>query len=317
MKRTFESLASKNKIIYNNDFAKILEEHHVPKNLINLTIDYLKKYTQKEYFSFNDIKYFFSNLDYSLPLINKKKFLFKMILDIYSSEDKLTYNQIEKYLNIDYSEENHQNNSGENDKLFGEDDFLKENSVFDKMIKKINTQLDNFGLLPYLLFKAKANDKKVKRKLIQTILKNDGIDNYEKYLENNFDQYKDFYAIDINFWNLLMNEKEDAPDFINNSNIAEDIILIKEEDKYNEELFLLMNDKDKQKNKNKKEESNKETKKEENNKNNSNQKSQNDKIDNNNKDKKDEKKDIENNKEKVDEKKEIKENEIGKIRENF
>ena len=88
MKRTFESLASKNKIIYNNDFSKLLEEHHVPKNLINLTIDYLKKYTQKEYFSFNDIKYFFSNLDYSIPLINKKKFIFKIILDIYGSDNK-------------------------------------------------------------------------------------------------------------------------------------------------------------------------------------------------------------------------------------
>ena len=78
-----------------------------------------------------------------------------------------------------------------------------------------------------LLFKVKAKDKRIKRRLVKDILKNENIDNYEKYLENKFDEYDFYYAIDINFWNILMNENEEAPDYINNSKIAEEINIIK------------------------------------------------------------------------------------------
>ena len=174
-----------------------------------------------------------------------------MLLIIYEQENGLTLNQIEKYLNCDDNSEN--KNTINTPDIYREEDFLKENNTFDEMIKRINPDLENFGLLPYLLFKVKANNKKVKRKLIQKILKNDGIDNYEQYLENNFDDCGDFYAVSFKFWNLLMNENEEAPEYINNSDIAEYSILVKEEDLLQEKITLLerenINKQDNEKNK--------------------------------------------------------------------
>ena len=65
------------------------------------------------------------------------------------------------------------------------------------------------------------------------------IDNYEQYLINNFDDYNDFYAVNIKFWNLLMDENEEAPEYINNSDIAEYSNLVKEEDLLHEKIDLL------------------------------------------------------------------------------
>ena len=235
MKRSFDYMTSKtNNIMYLKDFQKILENSQIHKNLINLVLDYFKKYTQKDHCCFNDLKYIFTNLNYSVSLFNKKKFLFKMILTIYNKHDKLGYNEINKYLNIDYDENKNKINE-EDSESYSETDFLY-NSIFDEMINKLKPYLENFGLIPYMEFKVKAIDKKIKRRLIKDILKNENIDNYEKYLENRFDEYDFFYAIDINFWNILMNENEEAPDYINNSKIAEEINIVKEEDKIEEEI---------------------------------------------------------------------------------
>ena len=235
MKRSFDSYTEKtNHVFYSNDFEKFLKEASIHKNIINLIIDYLKKYTQKDYFSFYDIKYIFANLSYSLSLNDKKKFLFKMIQIICNKKEKIDYNLIDKYLNIEY-DENKNNEKNENNELYGEDEFMS-NIVFNDMVTKLNPFLENFGLIPYLYFKVKANDKKIKRRIIKDIIKNEKIDDFEKYLESKIAEYDFFYAIDINFWNILMNENEEAPDFINNSKIAEEINIVKEEDRLQEEI---------------------------------------------------------------------------------
>ena len=97
--------------------------------------------------------------------------------------------------------------------------------------------LEIFGLLPYLLFEAKTNDSKIKRKLVKYIFKSKKIDNFETYLETHFNECKFFYVIDINFWNALMDEKEEIPDYINNSRIAEEINIITEKDKFEKEEY--------------------------------------------------------------------------------
>ena len=238
MKRAYDSLISKTgNLFYLEEFAKILKKNSIHQNFINLIIDYLQKTTQKDFFCFVDLKNLFLNLDYSLNLEVKKKFIFKMLLTIYDQENGLTLEQIEKYLNCDDNSEN--NNTIITQDTYGEEEFLKENNTIDEMIKSIKPHLENFGLLPYLLFKAKADNKKVKRKLIQKILKNDGIDNCEQYLKNNFDSSDDFYAVSTKFWNLLMDENEEAPEFINNSDIAEYSDLIKEEDILQEKIVQM------------------------------------------------------------------------------
>ena len=238
MKKSFDSMTEKtNKVLYFEDFKKLLENSQTHKNIIKLVIDYLKKCTQRDYCCFNDIKYIFTNLNYSLSLNDKKIFLFRMIQVIYD-KNKFTYNEIDRYINIDYEQKTNINDNNENIELYNENDFIN-NSTFDIIIDKLNPYLENFGLIPYLYFKVKAVDKKIKRRLIKDILKNEKIENYEKYLEKNFEEYDFFYAIDINFWNILMNDKEEAPEYINNSRIAEEINLVKEEDRIEEEIEKL------------------------------------------------------------------------------
>ena len=238
MKSSYMSLTNNsNNILYFKDFTEILKKAGIHKNLINLVVDYLNRITQRNFCYFIDLKNIFSYLEYSSLFDKKKKFLFEMMATAYNSCDKkLTLSQIERYLKLDSSENENIININE---IYEEEELLKENSILDNMIKKINSEIENFGLLPYLLFKVKTNNKKVKRKLIQIILKNEGIDNCDKYLEKNFVDSDDFYAIDINFWNKLMNENEEAPDYVNNSNIAEVIELTKEEGKLEQEIYDL------------------------------------------------------------------------------
>ena len=244
MKNVFESItAETNKVLYLNNFKKILEDSKIHKNIIILVLDYLKKSTLKDYCCFNDLKYIFSNLNYSLPLIDKKKFFFKIISsinDIDKNDNKLTYNQIEKYLNIDYNEDNDKKQVDDNSKLFNEEDFMKD-KTFEDMFNKLNPYLENFGLLPYLIFKVKTDDKIIKRRLIKDILKNENIDNYEKYLENKFEEYDLFYAVNKKFWDILMDDSKEAPDYINNSEIAEEINIVKKEDQLMEQITKLQN----------------------------------------------------------------------------
>ena len=236
MKRSFDSMTSKtNNLLYFEDFEKFLENSQIHKNLINIVIDYLKKDTQKEYCCFDDIKDIFTHLNYSKSLNDKKNFLFKMMETIYT-RNKLSYIEIDKYLNIDYDQNKNDINDKENNELIYDENNFMNNSIFDGVLDKLNPFLEDFGLIPYLYFKVKANDKKIKKRLIKDILKNEKIDNFEKYLESKFEEYDYFYAINVEFWNTLMNENEEAPDYINNSKIAEEINIIKEEDKMQEEI---------------------------------------------------------------------------------
>ena len=249
MRRAYDSLAG-NKFLLLNIFKDKLKEEQIHSNITKLVIDYLKKITLKDYCYFNDIKYIFTYLNYSLPLDDKKKFLFKMLLIIYNQEKELTYSQIEKYLNINYEEKKDKENP-DGEIKYNEIQFLNDEKIA-KLINVLNPFLEDFGLLPYSIFKVKTDDKKIKRRLINDILKNEDINNFEKYIEKNFEDYEYFYAIDIKFWNTLINENEEAPDFIDNSNIAEEFKIVKEEDKIEEEIMNIENEK---REKNKKENS--------------------------------------------------------------
>ena len=188
-----------------------------------------------------------------------------MILIIYEKNDKLNFEQINRYLNIDYEENKNKDNNEDNSKFYDEKEFLNDD-IYEEMINKINPYLEKFGLIPYMYFKVKANDKKIKRRLINDTLKNENYDNHEKYLENKFAEYDYFYAIDVNFWNLLMNEGVEAPDYINNSRIAEEINIVTEEEKINEEIGKIIENKKREKNKNEEKEKGKKEEKEKNDK---------------------------------------------------
>ena len=81
----------------------------------------------------------------------------------------------------------------------------------------------------------KINDKKLRKRLINDVLNGEDIladIGSEKYLEKNLEQSIYFYAIDINFWHLLLEPKANAPDYLDNSKIAEEINVMKIEDIY-------------------------------------------------------------------------------------
>ena len=235
MKKAFNDKTSNtNKALYFKDYEKMLKMNNIHINLIKLTVDFMKISTLKDYCVFEDIMYLFENLDFSSLINNKKKFLFKMISMINQNKAKLSYEEISKYLNIEEKGENKEikNEINEkNNKLYDEIVFMNDN-IFDDMIKKLNTSLENFGLLPYLEFKVKSEDKIIKKRLINDILRNNSIDNYENYLENEFEACEYFYAINKSFMDTLMDPNAEAPDFIDNENIAEEINIIKEEDRY-------------------------------------------------------------------------------------
>ena len=78
MKSYYNSLTRNTyNVLYFTDFQNILEKYKINKNIINLVIEYLNKYTQKDFCFFYDIKYIFTNLNYSLSLNNKKNFYLK------------------------------------------------------------------------------------------------------------------------------------------------------------------------------------------------------------------------------------------------
>jgi hypothetical protein len=132
----------------------------------------LRKYTQKEFCCFNDLKHIFSNLDYSLSSDEKKKFLFEMILTICGQEGKISKEQIDKYLNSELYD--NENKIIQETPYYFDEEHFTENNDFDNMIKD-NKNIDYFGLIPYLEFRVKANNKDIKRKLVKLYLKNEGI----------------------------------------------------------------------------------------------------------------------------------------------
>ena len=237
MKKEYDNITnSSNKALYFKELKKILKRNNIEINLINLAIDYLRKITFKDYCFFQDLKDLLSNLKYDSSLEDKKKFLFKMISTINKNRSKLTYDQIAKYLEIKEEKEEEKNKNEiisekNTDDMFDGESFLK-NEKFNEMINKLGVSLENFGLLPYSEFKVKTKNKKIRKKIIMDLLIREDINNYEKYLETNFDENDYFYAIDINFWNILIDPNADAQDYIDNSKIAEEINIITEEQRY-------------------------------------------------------------------------------------
>ena len=237
MKKEYDNITnSSNKALYFKELKKILKRNNIEINLINLAIDYLRKITFKDYCFFQDLKDLLSNLKYDSSLEDKKKFLFKMIFTINKNRSKLTYDQIAKYLEIKEEKEEEKNKNEiisekNTDDMFDGESFLK-NEKFNEMINKLGVSLENFGLLPYSEFKVKTKNKKIRKKIIMDLLIREDINNYEKYLETNFDENDYFYAIDINFWNILIDPNADAQDYIDNSKIAEEINIITEEQRY-------------------------------------------------------------------------------------
>ena len=250
VKREFEDITSKtNKVLTKKNFEKMMRNQNIDKNLIKLITDYLEKITLKDYCCFEDLKYLFSNLKFTNTLDYKKKFLFKLISFVNKNEPKLPYNEIAKYLKIENKDENKneikeekeeniiilnkedKEDNNDNNELYDEAAFIKDEK-FDEMIKDMNPSLEKFGLLPYLEFRLKTDDKKIRKRLINDILKNNNIESHEKYLESQFEDCDSFYAIDMEFWNVLMDPNKDAPEYINNSKIAEEIKIEKFEDKY-------------------------------------------------------------------------------------
>ena len=88
--------------------------------------------------------------------------------------------------------------------------------------------MEIFSLLPYLEFKVKTDDKKIRKKIINYIFEIDNSANHEKYLEKHFEENEFFYAIDKNCWEMLINPGVEDIDFIDNSKIAEEFNIITE-----------------------------------------------------------------------------------------
>ena len=146
------------------------------------------------------------------------------------------------------------------------------------MINNLNPHLESFGLIPYKYLKVEVNDKEKIKIIINNFLKNESDGKLEEYLEKNFNECSSFYAIDVNFWNSIINKNDVAPVNINNSRIAEEINIVTEEEKIKKEIKLIeeqsKNEKEgqnkKDKKKNKKEKDKKKNKKEKDKKNNKN-----------------------------------------------
>ena len=246
MKKAFDDLTyGTNKALKFDDMKKIFERNKIEPKLTYLTIDYLKKRTLKEFCFFQDIKYLFTNLQYKNPFEDKKRFLFRMISTINKNQAKLTYKQISEYLDIneekkeeDKSDTNNPNeintdsdNAVNRNGFFDEEDFMK-NEIFNEMFNKLKIPLENFGLLPYTEFKVKTSNKQIRKKLINDLLNRDNIGDHEKYLEKHFETSDFFYAIDVKFWNDLMDPNHEALDFLDNSRIADEVNIITEEQRY-------------------------------------------------------------------------------------
>ena len=130
MKGAFDKITKEtNNLLNLNNFENILKYNRIHQNFINFIMEYLRKYTQKEFCCFNDLKHIFSKLDYSLSSDEKKKFLFEMILTICGKEGKITNDQVDNYLNSElYDNEN--KIIQETPEYFDEESFRENNDFF-------------------------------------------------------------------------------------------------------------------------------------------------------------------------------------------
>ena len=85
--------------------------------------------------------------------------------------------------------------------------------------------IEIFGLLPHLQFNIKVKDKNTKREIVYIILEKENIKDKDcnDYLEKNFNNNDNFYPIEIEFWNTLVDESKEIPDMVTNSKIADEI----------------------------------------------------------------------------------------------
>ena len=191
-------------------FEKIMTDLRVNQKLINLVIQYLKKYTMKDYMNFDDFKYLISNIDYQVSDTDKKYFLFKMILSISNEKSSINKSKLYNILQIDNKDEI------EEKRIILESD---EDPLIKEEINSYIIYMDILAYLPYLRYGLKPVNNTHKKQLILHILNHKSIN---KYLYDNFDKNTSFYPINIDFCKSLIKSKENIPDEINNSLIAEE-----------------------------------------------------------------------------------------------
>ena len=191
-------------------FEKIITELRVKKKLINLVIRYLKFQTMKDYINFEDFKYLFSNIDYSVSITGKKKFLFEMILSIANEKSTISIKKLYNILQI-------KGKDGDEEKRINLESY--EDPALNKEIKSYIFYMGILGFLPYFRYGMKPIDDNHKKQLILYILNKKSI---LTYLEDNFDKCTSFYPINYNFWKNLIKSKENMPNKIDNSIIAEE-----------------------------------------------------------------------------------------------
>ena len=207
-----ENSVTNGRLLFSN-FEQLMKEIRVNQKLIDIVIKFLKNYTMKDYLKFEDFKNLMSNIYHHVSITHKKKFLFKMILTIANAKSSIKADELCKIIQIDNTEY----------KPSGTIDEKSFESLNDPIINaEIDTYIgymDNLGLLPYLKFGVKNESQDLKKKIVNFILNEKTA---EEYLIENFDKCDDFYPINMEFWNSLI-EKGKIPDIeINNKIIAEE-----------------------------------------------------------------------------------------------
>ena len=207
------------------NLEKLMKEYCNNQKLIDLILKYLDLLNMKNSINFDD----FRNLMIDINPENRKAFLYKVILKISNQKDSIKGSQLKEILKI------------ENNECILEDNIDRTafENIKDQIINsEINTYLScmkNLYLIPFIRYNLQAKEKNLKKQIIKYILNNKTV---EEYLIENFDKNNYFYPINKEFWNSLIDDKDESELKINNSLIAEkdEIYYIskKEEEKKNE-----------------------------------------------------------------------------------
>ena len=195
------------------EFEKIMKDLRVNQKLIDIILKFLKNYTMKDYLNFEDFKSLMSNIYFRVAFKNKKIFLFKMLLTIFNEKSSIKASQLGKILQIENKEYKSSGAIDENSFISSKDPII--NSEIEAYIG----YMDTFGLMPYLKFNVKPIGQELKKKIINFILNKRTA---EEYLVENFDDNNVFFAINMPFWNSLVNPEEFPEIEVNNSIIGEE-----------------------------------------------------------------------------------------------